>query len=207
MCNVVEFHSGTISRVTGSTLAAESASMALAVDRHLFVRLLLEAVLYGEPRYGEAWRTHLKVGGSVVTDAKSLYDHMNKTGAIPKERQTHIDMLVTKDLLEHGVLKIYWVPTWKMLADNLTKNMAITEALLRLLQKGIFSVRHSIEDNDRAQRRLKQRQGQRQRRTQRKQEDAAARGRAELSGGPPPGHTSASSNQATSGSTMNPSLD
>ena len=46
---VVEFHSVRIPRIVKSTLAAESASLSTALDRQLYARLLLEALLHGEP--------------------------------------------------------------------------------------------------------------------------------------------------------------
>ena len=87
--NLVEFQSGIIKRVVKSTMAAESASISIAIDRQLYLRLLVESILYGEPEYGEDWRKKLKVPGNLITDAKSLYDHLGKTGSIPKDRSTH----------------------------------------------------------------------------------------------------------------------
>jgi hypothetical protein len=50
LCNIVEYSSTRISRVVKSTMAAESASLSLALDRQLYLRLLIEAVLYGGTR-------------------------------------------------------------------------------------------------------------------------------------------------------------
>ena len=46
----VEFSSNTINRVVRSTMAAESASLSTALDRQLFLRLLIESMIYGEPK-------------------------------------------------------------------------------------------------------------------------------------------------------------
>ena len=35
-----------------------------------------------------------------MSDAKSLYEHLQKTGSIPKERHTMIDLMAVKDLVE-----------------------------------------------------------------------------------------------------------
>ena len=40
----------------------------------------------------------------MVSDAKSLVGHLRKTGSIPKERQTMIDVLVIKNLAENSVV-------------------------------------------------------------------------------------------------------
>ena len=37
--------------------------------------------------YSCDWRAKLRIPGICATDAGSLYDHLNKTGSIPEERQ------------------------------------------------------------------------------------------------------------------------
>ena len=64
---------------------------------------------------------HLKIPGLVVTDAKSMFDHLSKSGSIPTERQTLIDLLVARDLHEQGAVRLFWLPNKHMLADVLTK--------------------------------------------------------------------------------------
>ena len=93
-CALVEFQSSTISRVISSTLASESASLSTALDRQLYLRLLVQSLQCGEPVYTPEWRHKLAIPGIWVTDAKSLYDHLNTTRKIPKARQTMIDLLV-----------------------------------------------------------------------------------------------------------------
>ena len=57
-----------------STMAAESASLSIALDRQLYLRLLVEAMLHGEPEsYLHDWHMKLKVPGLCVTDAESLF--------------------------------------------------------------------------------------------------------------------------------------
>ena len=79
--------------------------MSAALDRQLYLRLLLESLLHGEPEIQGDWRHRLTVPGFLVTDARSLYDHMHKTGSVPTERQTLIDLLIAKDLVEAGAVK------------------------------------------------------------------------------------------------------
>ena len=122
-CALVEFQSTTISRVVKSTLASESASLSTALDRQLYLRLLVHSLQCGEPEYEPDWRHRLVVPGVLVTDAKSLYDHLNTTGKIPRERQTMIDLPVARDLVEAKAVRLCWVPTRHMLADILTKMM------------------------------------------------------------------------------------
>ena len=83
--NMVEFPSGTTPRVVKSTMAAESAGLSITVDRSSCLRLLVEAMLYGEPEsYPHDWRMHLKIPGISLIDAKGLFDHLSKTGSVPK---------------------------------------------------------------------------------------------------------------------------
>ena len=65
----------------------------------------------------------MSIEGVVITDAKSVYDHMQTTGQIPQERQTMLDLLVAKDQLEQQVFQLMWVPTHRQHADGLTKRM------------------------------------------------------------------------------------
>ena len=93
--NLVEYESSTIRRVVRSTMAAESAALSKSLDRQLYLRLMVENLIYGQPELRDTdWRVHLRVPGILVTDAKSLYDNLQKDGSLPAERQTLLDVLV-----------------------------------------------------------------------------------------------------------------
>ena len=70
-----------------------------------------------------------------MTDAKSLYDHLNKTGSIPKERQTLLDLIAVRELVETKTVQVRWVNTRHRIADILTKAPArnVYLALIKLL--------------------------------------------------------------------------
>ena len=138
--NLVEFQSTTISRVVRSTMAAESASLSQAVDRQLYLRLVIENILHGEPDLGKDWRMSLKVPGIIVTDAKSMFDHLGKSGSVPVERQTLIDLLVARDLHENGAVSLRWLPNTHMLADILTKAVKPNEVYQRFRDRGLYSL-------------------------------------------------------------------
>ena len=99
----IEFVTSKSTRVVRSSMAAESNSMSLAVDRHLYIRILLDQMWYGPKPITSDWRKDLRFGGGLITDARSLYDHLGTTGQIPSERQTMLDLLVSKSLLEEKV--------------------------------------------------------------------------------------------------------
>ena len=105
-----------------------------------------EAILYGEPAtFCSDWRVQLKVSVLCVADAKSLLDHLDKTGSIPKEKQTSIDLLTARDLIETKAVMPRWMPNRHMLADMLTKKVAPTEIVEKFLKQGIYSAVPSVE--------------------------------------------------------------
>ena len=81
-------------------MAAESNSMSVAIDRHLHVKPLVDLMWNGPKEIGPDWRDKLTFGGALLTDAKSIYDHVWSTSQIPTERQTMLDLLVCKDMLQ-----------------------------------------------------------------------------------------------------------
>ena len=78
---------------------------------------------FGPKKVTASWMEQLKFHGTAVTDAKALYDHLVKTGHMTSERQTALDILAAKQLMEAGVVAISWVPTFRQFADSLTKDM------------------------------------------------------------------------------------
>ena len=170
VCNIVEYTSTRISRVVKSTMAAESAALSLALDKQLYLRLLTEAIIHGEPSMGPEWRHELKIPGILVTDARSLYDHINKTGSLPSERQTLIDLLIARDLTEAKAITVRWVPTTHQLADIFTKLMKSTPVFRKLMTEQLYCLIGSEIEQVEEERRANLRKGQRDRRKERVKE-------------------------------------
>ncbi len=170
LADMSEFHSSTISRVVRSTLAAASASLSTSLARQLYARLMAESLLSGEPSLHASWRMHLNMPGLLVTDAKSLFDHLTKTGSVPTERQTLIDLRVARDLAEHGSIHIKWRPSRHMLADCLTKATKVNEVFDKFMEHNKYSLVPSEEEAQSDKRRLSLRQGQRTRAKDRNKE-------------------------------------
>jgi len=101
------------------------------------------------------------------TDAKSLYNRLNSTGTVPAERQTLIDLLMARDLVESKDVTTRWVPTSHQLADCLTKLMKLPPVAHRFLheQKYCLVPREEAQKSEDHLKNL--RQGQRQRRKER----------------------------------------
>ena len=147
-------------------MAAEACSMCLAADRHLYVRLLLHILMTGNQQVTSQWRNRLKVPGHLTTDAKSLYDHIITTGQLPTERQTLLDLLVCKDLVENKVVVMRWVPTYRQFADFMTKMMAPI-LWAEFMKSGRISLKETAEEAKEEERRRGLRKAQRQRRKDR----------------------------------------
>jgi hypothetical protein len=164
--NRVEHQSKKITRVVKSSLAAESASLSMAVDKHLFARVLLQALMFGEERIGTDWRKDLTVGGYVVTDARALYDHITTTGSLPAERATMMDLLSAKEMVEQSLIVMRWVPTQHQYADHLTKTM-VCELNKQYLQTGKICLIQTGADAEKEKHKAALRKAQRERRKER----------------------------------------
>ena len=137
--------------------------MTSASDRQLYSRIILDAFMYGKTEVNSNWRHEIKTPGCLVTDAKGLHDHILKTGGIASEKQAALDMLMTKQLVEDGVMAIRWTPTWKQLADPLTKDM-VTILLEQFRRRSKLCLVQTPEDEKEESRRAGIRKAQRERR-------------------------------------------
>ena len=86
---------------------------------------------------------------------------------MPTERQTLIDLLVAKDLVEAGAIKVCWVPTTHQLADVFTKIMKPPPVMSAFLRTGRYSLVQTEEESRGEDHRAALRQAQRQRRKDR----------------------------------------
>ena len=159
---ILEFHSNKIARVVRSSMAAECCSLAGSADKLLYNQKLLDALWYGDTEVSPEWRDSLKTEGHLVTDAKSVYDHLQGT-AMASERQTALDILAVRQLVQQGILRLHWVPTWRQYADGLTKSMP--DVLFEQFKKALrLSLKESAADRLEEERRAGIRKAQRERR-------------------------------------------
>ena len=75
-----------------------------------------------------------------MTGAKSLYDNLQKDGSLPAERQTLLDVLVAKDLIEQKCISIRWSPNAHQFAGFLTMPEVVTPNLQVFLRQAIVSL-------------------------------------------------------------------
>ncbi len=79
----------------------------------------------------------------MITNGKSKRDHLNTT-------QTMIDLLVARDLIESGALKLCWVPTMHVLA-GVSTTMKPSEIYVKFRDEQRFSLVRTSADQDKEQ--------------------------------------------------------
>eukprot|EP00971_Amphidinium_carterae_P346466 6487924-Amphidinium_carterae.1 len=141
--HMVSFSTHRIKRVVKSTMAAESAAVAEAADMMQYLLVLYRQMTEGQWQPDRDWQAALsgyKYPGVLVTDGKSLYDHLSTTGSVPSEKQVLLDLLYVKEQVEQGRLRIRWVPGSHQLSDILTKEMKPTAVLQQFLSSGCYAL-------------------------------------------------------------------
>eukprot|EP00435_Cladocopium_sp_Y103_P065475 s772_g27.t1 len=133
----ITWRSHKMTRAVSSTLAAESQSMATASGTVEWIMLVLSEVLDG-PFAMRDCRTKLCSRKPIlVTDCKSLYDHLMSPSAPTaiEDRRTSIDVAIIRESIRSLEAFVRWVPTDRMLADALTKDQGDPLDMLRSCMK------------------------------------------------------------------------
>ena len=144
-------------------MAAECAAMVGSADRLIYNLKLWDALRYGILDVTSGWRAELQGQGYLVTDARSLYDHVHGSSQLASERQTTLDIFTVRQMVQEKLLGLFWGPTWKQVADSLTKTME-DELFSRFRAAGEINVTQSAEDQVEEARRVGIRRAQRERR-------------------------------------------
>lgn len=136
-------------RAVSSTLAAESQAMSTASGTVEWVSLLLSEIIDGPFKDMRTCKDALTLRPPIlVTDCKSLYDHLMSPSAPTsiEDRRTSIDVVIIRDSIRAMAGSLRWVPTNRMLADALTKDQGDPLDLLRACIKS-SSYQISPEDD------------------------------------------------------------
>ncbi|CAK8994648.1 unnamed protein product, partial [Durusdinium trenchii] len=133
----VAWRSFKLSRAVNSTLAAESQAMSVATGTLEWLLLLLSEILDGPLDIRTCRETLKRRRPIVVTDCKSLYDHLHSPSSPTsiEDRRTSIDVVIIRESARSMQAFVRWVPTNRMLADSLTKNDGDPVDLLRACMK------------------------------------------------------------------------
>ena len=124
--------SSRLPRVVSSTLSAEAQSMSTASSMLEWASLLMSEALDG-PRWSHSlWEGLGNRLIMLVTDCKSLYDHLtSQSSPTLDDRRTAIDIVILRDSVHRLKANLRWIPTNRMLADSLTKESPEAFDLLR----------------------------------------------------------------------------
>ena len=122
-----------LSRAVSSTLAAESQALSVATGTVEWLLLLLAETLDGAFDVRSSRDVLSRRPPIVVTDCKSLYDHLTSPSSPTnvEDRRTSIDITIIKESVRSCGAHVRWVPTNRMLADGLTKDAGDPIDLLR----------------------------------------------------------------------------
>ena len=142
--NAISWKSGKLPRVARSSLAAEIQAFSIAEEELMFVRLeWAEMCGFQIPLFNPSSLIR-KTQGVMITDAKSLYDIIQKgihmtSGFGLKEKYSVLDMMSVFQRLELGNTHTRWVHSDAQLADALTKPVA-NSSLIRVLCNGHWTI-------------------------------------------------------------------
>ena len=118
-------------RVVSSTLSAEAQSMSVASSTLEWTNLILSEALDGSRCPQSLWGSLGNRLTMLVTDCKSLYDHLSsQSSPTLDDRRTAIDIVILRDSIRRMQATLR-IPTNRMLADALTKESPEAFDLLR----------------------------------------------------------------------------
>ena len=131
-------------RVVNSTLSAEAQAMATASGMIEWIMLLLSEALDGKSFLRSAWQTASRRASVLLTDCKSLYDHLSSRSAPTlDDKRTSLDVIIIRDSILKLGASLRWIPTDRMLADSMTKE---SQDAMDLLRACIRTRRYQISD-------------------------------------------------------------
>eukprot|EP00971_Amphidinium_carterae_P194968 3868782-Amphidinium_carterae.1 len=141
--HVLEWESATLKRVMRSTLACEAASASMAYDRNCYMRAIV-AMAKG---HTSRWQERLQdLPGMMVSDCRSLTDHIKKTSGAVSDRRVALDIQDLRDGIDAKEVVIHWQSTYLMMADGLTKKLVRQPAL----RKAVMGMGWQLGPEDKA---------------------------------------------------------
>lgn len=127
-------------RVTVSTFAAETAAALEGFGMSYFVRALFcEIAEVGDRQVNSYGEDDMKV--VMLTDCKSLYDHLKREGTVPEDRYTAVQVAALRGEVSAGAGRntskaaMRWLPSRHQLGDGLTKS-GLAEQMRTVLTSG-----------------------------------------------------------------------
>jgi len=131
-----------LKRVARSSLAVEAMGVCEGLEAGEHVRCCLEELR--NPAFEvKTWETAAQNTRLIIaTDAQSLYDHVNKDAGMPKDRIFALDVASLKHYVADPErnASLRWIPGKNMVADGLTKYLAVNDLMLSVLTEGWYSL-------------------------------------------------------------------
>ena len=164
--SVLSWRSTKLRRKVPSTLAGEALSFSQSLGEVEWFQIMFRDVIYGDVQRSN-WRESLspflailkdncqlrsKIPQCSITDAKSLYDSVNKGDPSSRQdRRTSIELAIICEAMTQAQGILRWVPHPKMIADGLTKDDLAkgNGALEELLRTGKLCLWDELEELDR----------------------------------------------------------
>ena len=138
----VSWKSGRLPRVARSSLSAEIQAFSIAEEELMLVRMEWIEMCGETVPIHDPISVLPMVRGALVTDARSLFDVIQKGPGMAgclKEKYSILDMMSVFQRLERGRTITRWVHSDAQIADSLTKPVA-NSSLMQVLSKGVWTL-------------------------------------------------------------------
>jgi len=138
--SVMDWLSHASRRVVRSTFAAETGGALEGLGRAMYVRAMIADVLRGPVKAAHEWGEQ-DVPLRMITDCKSLFDHVSKECALADDRHTALYLASLREEVSAGPQRsaskagMMWVPSRHQLADALTKQ-GLADLMREIMKRG-----------------------------------------------------------------------
>eukprot|EP00435_Cladocopium_sp_Y103_P064584 s563_g26.t1 len=143
---LISWRSGKLARKARSSLAAEAQALSETDQELMFTRMAWAEMCGDLISLSEATEKIAAVRGTVVVDAKSLYDillkrELNSSGVGLKDKYSTLEVLCLLESLEKMKTEVRWVHSEAQIADALTKPLP-PGILHKIMHEGIWTLRY-----------------------------------------------------------------
>ena len=125
VCNIsmVSWQSSKIDRTCRSPGATEAQAAVNGDDALFYARYQWHEILYGTVDVRHPERSVKRIGGTVITDSRNVYDKLNTEVLVVKgaEKRANLELISLKESQQSTALGIRWVHSEAQLANSLTK--------------------------------------------------------------------------------------
>ena len=160
--NLLSYHSTQTKRVCRSTLAAEAAHLAEAVEAGDWLIVLLAEVEHGRIDL-KHWESLVEDRERVyVTDAQSVYDYLKKdSNSTSSDKRMAIEGALLRETVRRRGAHVRWIDGEQNMADILTKAGADKTVLFDYLKTGRLSLVQNQRNKETKEKKRMQRQNRR----------------------------------------------